>query len=920
MATPISAGRQSAGSQARRLPPQGAPGTEIRDYRDRIFNRYAAYRNQHMERMALALLYQLSRQWVEPDYEVLIDSVRGFVFRDTRQTSQIQMPRPVTNYIAPAVEVELASLGKRELTPKVLTTSNDPRLEAAAKVAQDVLDYRLKTLGWPAIRELATFLTVVTGTSCIKSYWDETYSDLTMIGAPGAVSCQQCGGTLASRNIPTGLVDQVPMHREMLKPGDSEQNPQDPGVDLAYCPTCQVPSSLSPIDLGPEEAAGTDMFGRSLGMLVPKGNTALEVVSPFDLYPENSGVGVTPDTCKIWGQATVRSLDYFEERYPERFEEIEPEDPQELMRTHPILGEWSLIGRYDYSLDSGIYDCHQMEYSIHALPSYRFPDGRSIVMAGDVLLEDGPLLRKLTIPAEPNKPGPPKTISVPRVLYGAARFKVRHGEFWGHGLTDDLISIQNRLNGLDAQVIEARERMGSPNLIVGDDMDLTGPEWNEEYGCGKIFRYQISPLNPNARPETFGSILMPEGVYEERDRAIQDMKQVAGPQDVEIGEAPRNISTTSGLQLLGEAAERRRAPRERALVNMFEKVWSHQLQMLWVLRTEEDDYEAQNDEGSWDRKQFKGQTICGQYKVEVEKQAYIDKSLYQREGVREAQADQLYRLDSQLAIKKILEYRGLPTDVNEDLNRQVDIGKRQYIDFVDMGVMPTIDTDIDDFWIRFQVLGTMLLTDEGQRIEREAMWPLVTKLIAGWEDELNHMQMMDAQAVAFYGGRPDPAQAQQMYQQAQANFKVQEAQVGQQMQAAEAAGQPAMAPPPLTPPPPPVFLPPAFEDQIFMLWTNMIMRNAQAPEAQQLQMAATDPAISQKVQSFMKFKSVVSAYKRYHMKQQTQMMGGMPGVAAPGGTPGPEAVPSTPPSQAGLEFQSPAQPQNPATPPPAPGM
>jgi hypothetical protein len=913
MATPISAGRQKDRPLVRRLPAEGSDPGLIRDYRDRVFNRHSAYRNRHMERMALSLLYQLSRQWVEPDYEVLIDSVRGFVFRDMRQASMIQMPRPVTNYIAPSVEVELASLGKRELTPKVLTTSNDPRIEAAAKVAQEVLDYRLKTLGWADIRELATFLTVVIGTSCIRSYWDETYSDLTPIGAPNAVACQQCGQTLASPNIPRGLVDQVPRHRETLRDMPIELGSDEASVQVTHCPTCEVPSLLTPMSLGPEEAAGTDMFGRSLGMLVPKGNTALEIVSPFDLYPENSGVGITPDNCRIWAQATTRSLDYFEERYPERFDEIEPEDPQELMRTHPILGEWSLIGRYDSAMDSGIYDAHQTEYSIHASPSYRFPKGRSIVMAGDVLLEDGPLLRELTLPVDPMKPAPPKTISVPRVMYGAARFKVRHGEFWGHGLVDDLISPQNRLNGLDAQMIEARERMGSPNLIVGDDMDLTGPEWNEEYGCGKIFRYQISPLSPNAKPEVFGAIDIPHGFREERADTIQDMKQVAGPQDVEIGEAPRNISTTSGLQLLGEAAERRRAPRERALVSMFEKIWSHQLQLVWVLRTEEDEYEAENDEGSWERKQFKGQALCAQTKVIVEKQAYIDKSLYQREGVREAQADMLYRLDSQLAIKKILEYRGLPTDVNEDLNRQVDIGKRQFVDFRDEGVIPTIDTDIDDFWIRFQVLGTMLLTDEGKRMEKAAMWPEITKLIAGWEDELDQMQLMDAKAVAFYGGRPSPEHAQPIYDQALNAYKQQEQQVGQQMATSEAMGEPIVPPPPLEPPPPPVFLPPAIEDQILMVWTSMIQRNGGIKAQPTMESMQT-------VQNFLKFRAVVSAYKRYHMKQQMKLMGGVPGAAAPGGTPGAEAVPATPPTQAGLEFQSPNQPQNPATPPPAPGM
>src|SRR5215831_14651684 len=135
-------------------------------------------------------------------------------------------------------------------------------------------------------------------------------------------------------------------------------------------------------------------------------------------------------------------------------------------------------------------------------------------------------------------------------------------------------------------------------------MELAGPEWNQQYGTGKIMKYQTDPLNPAGKPEVFGAMLMPSGVYEERDRIIQDMKQVAGPQDIEVGEAPRNISTTSGLQLLGEAAERKRAPRERAITEMFEDAWSHQLRLIWTPRSEMDEYAVKTVEGQWEERQY----------------------------------------------------------------------------------------------------------------------------------------------------------------------------------------------------------------------------------------------------------------------------------------------------------------------------
>lgn len=900
-----------------RVPDLDATEQEILGFRDRHFNYKATYRCLHMERMALAIYYHLGRQWIERDEELLVDGVRGYVFKDAEADGEAEFPKPVTNYIAPSVEVELASLGKRELTPNILTSSRDPRLEAAAKAGKAILEHRLKKLDWASQRELVTYLTVVTGTGCLKSYWDETYTELTTIASPEAQQCIGCGYVLSSPTTETSLLPQPPLDQPVVP-----ENPDEPEtVELSSCPHCG--GQLQPYAPTEEEASeGTDFLGRRLGMEVPKGNTQIEVVSPFDLFPENAGVGVSPSRMKMWAQATVRDLDWIAERYPDRISEIAPEDPRELMSIHPILGEWHFIGRYNAGLDSGIYENHCRVYEIHCEKTYRFPQGRSIVIAGDVILENGPLYRSVTVEGQ-------GVLEVPRVKYSAARFKERHGEFWGQSLVDDLISPQNRVNGLDAQVIEARERMGSPNLLVSEAMELTGPEWNKVYGAGKIMKYNTDPLNPTGKPEQFGSILMPAGVYDERDRIVQDMKQVAGPQDVEIGEAPRNISTTSGLQLLGESAERRRAPRERALIAMYESIWEHQLQLLWTLRSETDEYEEEIEDGSWETKQFDRSAIQGQTKIEIEKQAFVNKSLQQSEGTREALADGLYLLTSAAARKRILELRNLPTDVNEDESRQVEIAKQQWVDFVDEGVIPVVDKSLDNFQIRFEVLGTFLLTDEGKRIEREAMWPQILKLIAGWEDELGMLVMQDAAAFQFYGTRNmPPEQANEAYAQAMVVHQQQAEVVEKANASAQEVQKEGIAAQPIAPPmapPPPIFIPQSKEDQIYMLWKQMIEQSGQGgllvsqpvPGAEvMLDPAAMQPEPSA-VDSFLRFRAVVDAYRMLAQEQQMQAMAGMPAPGAPGtvpggpgGAPGGGIVP-------GQDFKNPA---NPPTPPIAPGV
>jgi hypothetical protein len=907
-----------------RVPDLDATDDQILDFKRRHFNFYSVLRNRQMERMARNLLYTYGRQWIELDTEVILAGSRGYVFRDKKSNPDYQMPRPTTNLVAPAVDLEISSLGKRELIPTVVPRSRDPRIEAAAKAAKEILLYRLEELDWPAVRELAIYLTVVCGTGILKSWWDDTYADVTLVQNPSAVSCPSCGVSFSSprlsqthlgigqNNAPQAdfsTLQEVPQKPEdMLGDDGMPTSDGSPTLQMQTCPFCPG-QQLQPGQMSEEEAQGTDLFGRPLGMYVPKGNTSIEVVSPFDLFPENSGIEVTPETCRIWGQASVRSLDWIEERWPDKIDSIQPEDPADLMRNHSILGDWNLLGRFNSALDSAIYDNHARVYELHVKPGYRFPNGRSIIIANDTILKNDELIKTLQLPNG-------QSVSAPSVLYSATRFKTRHKEFWGIGLVDDLISPQNRVNGMDAQIIDARERTGSPNLLVPDTVQLTGPAWNEDYGSGKLMTYIADSMNPNIKPEVFGSVLFPIGVYQERDRLLQDMKTIAGPQDIEQGEAPKNITTTSGLQILGEQAERRRGTRERGITEMFEKTWEHQLQLIWCFRTDKDQYERENEEGTWEIKEYDREAVGGQTKVKIEKQAYVDKSLYQKEAAREAQADGLYRLDSQSAIKKLLELRNLPTDVNDSLNRQVDVGKEQWVDFVDDGIVPVIDLTLDDPGIRFEVLGTYLLTDEGRDMERTYQWAQTLKMISGWQQQLQLLEQQDAQVKTFYGGRIPQQQANQMYAQAMAAWQPAMQSYETAAASSAAAGQPLQTPPPQQPPPP-VFLPPALEDKIYMVWKQMIAEAQQDAVVQGTLPPSTQPGDAdgdeapmppqvqaQKADDFLKFRAVVDAYKILRDRQQGQMAAPQPGQPGMDSNhPGPGNNPPTPPQ-----------------PPPAPGV
>lgn len=843
-----------------RVPDLDADRQEILDFKDRWFSDHNIIRSRRLEQMAKNHFYTaLGRQWLEIDRALLYQGSRGYAFKDV--DSKQGLPRPVTNKIAPAVEVELTALNKRQLTPKVVPNSRDPRCEAAAKVAEDVLNHRLKETVWADKRSEVTYHTIVYGTGILKSYWDERYSKTVSTPSPDAVGCPQCGTMLSNPSVPMG---------DGLKHLDkATEDPNDPGtVNATMCPTCDDEVPLVPLQMTAEQAMGAnDLLGRPFIVEAPMGNTDIEVVSPFDLFVLNSGVGVNHYDCQIIGQATVRSLDWIEERYPWAFSgdnAIEPEDPYELLRWHPVYGEWDYVGNYSSEIDSNIYDNHARVYELHAEKNFRFPEGRSIVIIGETVVYNGPLYR--TVDGR----------SVATVKYAAAVFKLRPGEFFGRGLVDDLISPQNRLNGMDAQIIEARERLGAPNIIATESMDFHGPEYDER-GGGAIWRWQPDPVAPNAKPEIFGDKLFNTAVYQERDRVSQDMKELAGPQDIELGEAPRNITTTSGLQLLGESAERRRSERERSLISAFEKIWVHQLELLNVLRREPDFYEKETEDGTWAALQFTAEDLRGQTKIKVEKQAEIDKSIWQREATREAQADGLIRPADPYSVRRILELRGLPTDVNQDQNFQVDTTKRQWTDFIDSGEIPVIDPTIDDPAIHFGGLSTFLLSEEGQRIQKAVGWPDILKKIAGWDTEIIKLEQLDAQSRALYGS---PEGAEQKYAQLYAQYAQTQAASVSVSKAAGEAGMPAPQAPPLAPPPEPFFLPPDQADRVYQLWVQMIMKNTNPMEQPK------DPMQMRALDSYLKFRAVVEGYRMLRDKKMMSMMAGVPSPGTPEGNPG----------------------------------
>lgn len=888
--------RNSAPSSPRFFPPVGAPQNEILDYRDRVINPWSSYRNQQMARVSMWMWYFLGRQWATLDYQAAFDGARGAILRSALDDGDI--PRPVTNEIDPAVESTVIALVKREWTASVTPSSNDPAIKAAAQVAKDQLQFRLDELLWPEKRHQHALHYTVTGTGLLYTAWDRTYMDLCAIGSPSAMWCPSCETKLYSDLVPeavmkAGIGGRPISFVDSAKPLD----PTHPDFDLdaqyaklSSCPNCAESRPLQPYEPDENEAAeGEDAFGRPLGVLQPRGGSTLEVDLPFEIYPEDGGFRQTPATIRRFGRRKIRSMEWWEERCPHLVEEIEPDSVSELLYTDPILNEWSTAGRWDVSLDAGILDNHANADELIEQPTLRNPKGRYALCSKNKVLIDEDLLECATLDGE--------EVYVPKAQISAARFKIRPNEFFGSGLPVHMISPSNRLNSMDSQIVEWRERLGNPNVYLPSDMWVDNPV--HEYGGdgdgrggGRAFFFQASMSNPEfTKPEVFGGLMMPDGVYQERDRVQADIKRQNGPQDASIGAAPKNVGTTSGLQFLVDQDERSQILREDELIRSGEKAFSHILRMQWILRIDPEVYRVLGPDKAWSYDQYTGEALRGQCEVKVERGPAISKGIVDREAAREAIADGLVDINSPLMKREMLNVYGLDPDLAPETTHQIDHAERMWVDFREHGLVRIQDGTLDEPQLHFLVLGKHLRTEEGERLADESGWDEILQHIAGWQDQLMRLETLDQMTIAFYGGRIIGEEAQnEEYGKALVAYNGQMEIFQQQQQIHEQlTAQPSVmgAPPPVAPvepqmPPPAKFLPALMQEKVMLVWGSMLAAsNFPLPQPD----AASQIEGERPTDAYIKFRALIEAYR----------LSAMGGMASAGAVPAPGSPAPAPP-------------------------
>jgi hypothetical protein len=670
-----------------------------------------------------------------------------------------EIPRPVLNEGLGPRRNESSRLGRPNYRPTCEPKVERPDIKSRDKATNTrrALLHRMKGMEWPAEFPIGCYHMPLYGGFWAGSWWEQTWDKTSLQPVKDAAWCKPCGYILASPDIPAEHRAKV---TDLGGPSSALKPTMGGDMKAEGCPQCGSP--MTPYAQTWQEQRqnpdAKDALGRPLMTDQPEGDWVMKILSPYDVFAANMGFFVRPGAIVpdfTW--CHPETLDWVALRHPDRVEHVLPENPATLAKFHPIVGQPDLLGQMAAGSKGGgrnFRGCTRVKER-HKAPwmerqenrrtgaiEYKLNKGRSVRMAGNEVLMDGPyLMPSLLYPGD----------RLERMVLTFIPWEYRDGAQRtgsGLGMWDILFDAQDLANERRQQRASVNSRLARPFMAVPRSANVEVQALEAGIPLALV-EFDIDPVDPGSSvPRAVNNETIDPGVNVEIQDTVGYIDRASDNAKIESAD-PGAVDAAAAIKLLKEAAGEKREDRIKRIKVGLRPLFGHGTRLMAGLYLEpreiayEDD-DLSSDDQSWTK---------------------LDGTSLGRDGVDvivDLEPDAVDTDEKRLQVKDLMD-TGLivppqespkfkrrlarfiapqATDLYEPEDMQERAAEREWVMFRDQRRKPVADPDLDEHVAHDDSHGEYVMSEYFRDMEERASWDAVLKVLQPtWDMDL---QMLDA--------------------------------------------------------------------------------------------------------------------------------------------------------------------------------
>ena len=295
------------------------------------------------------------------------------------------------------------------------------------------------------------------------------------------------------------------------------------------------------------------------------------VISPYNFFVEPSASSIEKSEYCMY--AIYKKASEIIKAYPEKEEEIKKQ-----VTTNVDEYLMKGIDSNNFGDNNVLYiECYMKDYSVNTyieeeenekgeklkykVSEPKYPNGRRVILAGDVLLSD--------------EANPYKDNEYPFKVF---QCYPQYGTIWGISEVEMLISPQQHSNDIMNSLIENAKLNGNPWTIMDNNCGVERNSLSNRPGL-------VVRKNPGSEIKREAPPALPSYIKDIMQTLRDDIEEISGVVDVVKGQKPGSITAANAIQALNEQAQGRIKLKVQYMEDFIAQIgslWLKRIQQFWT--------------------------------------------------------------------------------------------------------------------------------------------------------------------------------------------------------------------------------------------------------------------------------------------------------------------------------------------------